>query len=90
MSDKQYDPTSADVERMTSREVMSLARISRATLWRRIGSGMLPAPVDQARQALFLKSAVLKALSGGGARPVAEKAERQLKSLREWRCKNNA
>ncbi|MFZ5721692.1 MAG: helix-turn-helix domain-containing protein [Pseudomonadota bacterium] len=39
--------------RMTTNEVCKLDRISRATLWRRIRSGALPAPVDRGRQALF-------------------------------------
>lgn len=77
------------VERMTTDEVMVLARISRATLWRRVLSGRLPAPIDQARQSLFLKSAVTSALAVENTRPhsVAVAAEQRLEALRRRRQK---
>lgn len=50
------------VERLTTSEVMSLARISRATLWRRVAAGHLPRPVGRGRQALFSRFAVIRAL----------------------------
>lgn len=82
-------PASVDVERMTTGEVMGLARISRATLWRRVAAGRLPAPIDQGRQALFLKSAVLSALVGEASRPhsAAVETERRLDALRRRRTK---
>lgn len=78
-----------DVERMTTDEVMALARISRATLWRRVAVGRLPQPIDQARQSLFLKSAVVTALAGAANRPhsIAVETERRLEALRRRRLK---
>lgn len=81
-------PQSAElVERVTTREVMALARISRATLWRRVASGRLPQPVDQARQALFLKAHVIQALSIPTAQPasVSVAIEQRLEVLRARR-----
>ena len=48
--------------RLTTREVCAAARISRATLWRRVACGRLPGPIDHARQALFCAQAVQRAL----------------------------
>lgn len=48
--------------RLTTTEVCRLARLSRATLWRRIAEGRLPRPVDHGRQALFCAQAVRQAL----------------------------
>lgn len=48
--------------RMTTREVCAFARISPATMWRRVKTGRLPRPVDQAREALFKREQVLDAL----------------------------
>lgn len=48
-------------ERLTTSEVLTLLRISRATLWRRIAEDRLPRPLDRGRQALFAKEAVLEA-----------------------------
>lgn len=56
------------IARLTTAEVLSLLRISRATLWRRIAAEQLPRPVDHGRQALFSKSAVLEAASRSDAR----------------------
>ncbi|MCV0416515.1 MAG: helix-turn-helix domain-containing protein [Brevundimonas sp.] len=83
------EAASIDVERMTTDEVTALARISRATLWRRVAAGRLPKPVDQARQSLFLKSAVVKALAGEANRPhsMAVETERRLEALRRRRLK---
>ncbi len=77
------------VERPTTHEVMALARISRATLWRRVLAGRLPPPIDQARQALFLKSAVMLALAVEPSRPhsAAVAAEQRLEALRRLRHK---
>lgn len=84
-------PPSAEavVERMTTSEVLALARISRATLWRRVRCGRLPAPTDQGRQALFLKSAVIAALSAEADRrpDVAVAIEQRLEQLRRRRRK---
>lgn len=49
--------------RITTAEVCALGRFSRATMWRRIAAGALPGPVDQARQALFDRDAVIAALT---------------------------
>lgn len=48
--------------RLTTDEVCALARISRATLWRRVAQGRLPRPIDHARQALFSARDVSEAL----------------------------
>jgi predicted DNA-binding transcriptional regulator AlpA len=78
------------LERMTTQEVMALARISRATLWRRVAARRLPAPVDQGRQALFLKVDVLAALQGEAAGPVSVTvaAVQRLEALRRRRQKS--
>ena len=85
------DPSEASegVERLTTHEVMALARISRATLWRRVLAGRLPPPIDQARQSLFLKSAVMLALAVESTRPhsAAVAAEQRLEALRRLRHK---
>lgn len=52
--------------RLTTGEVCQIARISRATLWRRIKSGGLPLPIDRGRQALFDRAQVLRALHAPG------------------------
>lgn len=79
----------AGVERMTTGEVLALARISRATMWRRIACGRLPRPVDQARQALFLKADVIQALATATAQPVSISVaiEQRLEALRRRRRK---
>lgn len=88
---KTVPPPSAEagVERMTTAEVLALARISRATLWRRIASGRLPAPADQGRQALFVKQAVIAALTTDAAQPrdVTVAIEQRLEQLRRRRRK---
>lgn len=61
MSDTETEDL-AVVQRLTTAEVMALARISRATLWRRVASGRLPMPIDRARQSLFARAAVITAL----------------------------
>lgn len=48
--------------RLTTKEVCDLARFSPVTLWRRIRSGQMPAPIDQGRQSIFDRQAVLSAL----------------------------
>ena len=48
--------------RMTASEVIALARFSRQTLRRRIKRGAFPKPVDEAREQIFDRDAVLKAL----------------------------
>lgn len=48
--------------RLTTTEVCQIARISRATLWRRVACGRLPKPIDQARQALFCAEGIERAL----------------------------
>lgn len=48
---------------LTLSEVCSHAGVSRATLWRRIKSGALPGPAGRARQSLFDKKAVHRALA---------------------------
>jgi excisionase family DNA binding protein len=46
--------------RMTTREVCSLARYSRSTLWKRIDAGTMPAPIDRGGGGyLFDRRAVL-------------------------------
>lgn len=49
--------------RLTTDEVCALARVSRATLWRRVAQGRLPAPIDRGRTALFCAEEVFAALS---------------------------
>lgn len=55
---------SADLPtRLTTPEVLALARYSRATLARRIGAGVMPKPIDRgADGGIFDRDAVLKAL----------------------------
>ncbi len=48
--------------RITTSEVCALGRFSRATLWRRVKAGTLPAPIDQSRQAIFERERVIAAL----------------------------
>ena len=50
------------MQRLTTREVCALARLSPATVWRRVRSGEFPKPVDYGRQALFDRSAIEQAL----------------------------
>lgn len=79
--------------RLDTAEVCAIARISRATLWRRIAAGRLPAPVDRGRRALFDADAVFSALlpaAGGLLRERSAEADRavavrlaQLRSLRD-------
>ena len=82
---------SAGVERLTTEEVMALARISRASLWRRVGDGRLPMPIDRARQALFSRVAVIEALAIT-RRPLARAVvtEARLDALRRRRHKKEA
>ncbi|MBB1178048.1 hypothetical protein DSM05_02620 [Pseudomonas sp. FW305-3-2-15-E-TSA4] len=76
------------VERMTTGEVLALARISRATLWRRIQCGRLPPPVDQARQALFLRADVVQALAAARQPDsISVAIEQRLEALRQRRQK---
>lgn len=49
--------------RITTSEVCVLGRFSRATLWRRVASGALPAPIDQGREAIFDRDRVAAALA---------------------------
>nr|WP_314188138.1 hypothetical protein [uncultured Brevundimonas sp.] len=49
--------------RITTSEVCVLGRFSRATLWRRVASGALPAPIDQGREAIFDRDRVVAALA---------------------------
>lgn len=88
-SEPAADPAAA-VERMTTREVMALARISRASLWRRIKAARLPQPVDHAREALFSKAAVITALHAEAAQPASftVAAVQRLEALRRRRHKN--
>lgn len=77
------------IERLTTTEVMSIARISRATLWRRVATGRLPMPVDRGRQALFVKQSVFAALQVESAQPlsVTVTIEQRLDALRRRREK---
>ena len=72
------------VERLTTQEVLALARVSKATLWRRIAQGRLPAPVDRGRQALFVRAAVLEALRVSNQTPLSHTlaTEDRLEALR--------
>jgi len=49
--------------RITTSEVCALGRFSRATLWRRVKDGSLPAAVDQSREAIFDRDRVIAALA---------------------------
>ena len=49
--------------RITTSEVCVLGRFSRATLWRRVASGALPAPIDHGREAIFDRDRVAAALA---------------------------
>ena len=49
--------------RITTAEVCALARISRATMWRRVRAGALPRPIDYGREALFDQGQVVAALA---------------------------
>ena len=74
------------VERLTTHEVLALARISRATLWRRVASGRLPPPIDFGRQALFSRVAVVAALAlEATATSRTLETERRLEALRRRR-----
>lgn len=86
-----YRDDLAAVERMATGEVLALARISRATLWRRVASGRLPAPIDQGRQSLFLRSEVIRALKVETAVPhsIAVATEQQLAAIRRRRRKQS-
>lgn len=80
------------VRRLTTREVCALGRFSRATMWRRVQSGALPAPIDHARQALFDAEAVERALSIVTAKAPAEAskaavAERMAQLERRWQAR---
>ena len=57
-----------DHPRITSREICELARYTKATLWRRIDAGQMPAPIDRGGDGfLFDRKAVLAALGYGAA-----------------------
>lgn len=73
--------------RLTTAEVMSLARISRATLWRRISAGRLPQPVDRAREALFSEAEVHAALNAASTTAMSQtlRTEERLEMLRRRR-----
>jgi predicted DNA-binding transcriptional regulator AlpA len=59
---------SADILRMTTREVCALARYSSSTLWKRIKQGRMPPPVDRGGGGhLFNRRAVLMALGTDAA-----------------------
>lgn len=60
--------------RLTTTEVCQLARLSRASVWRRIAAGRLPAPIDHGRQALFCAEAITRALSRPAVEPAARDA----------------
>jgi predicted DNA-binding transcriptional regulator AlpA len=81
------EPQGVALERMTTGEVLALARISRATLWRRIACGRLPRPVDQAREALFSKVEVIQALASAKQDPASVAIEQRLEALRRRRQK---
>lgn len=49
--------------RLTKSEVCAIARISPATMWRRIKAGRLPLPIDRGRESLFDRDSVLRSLS---------------------------
>lgn len=70
------------MKRLTTTEVCAVARFSRATLWRRIRSGDMPAPVDHARQALFCAVAVERALTS--AKPSKPTTAGAPRSSRRW------
>lgn len=72
------------LNRMTTCEVMAAARISRATLWRRVACGRLPRPIDQARQSLFLRCEVDQALARDprGEAALAVAIEQRLATMR--------
>lgn len=78
----------ASVERLTTDEVLALARISRASLWRRVADGRLPLPIDRGRQALFSRAAVIDALATA-CRPLSQTmiTEARLEALRRRRHK---
>lgn len=72
--------------RLTSGEVCALARISKATLWRRVARGHLPRPVDHARQALFSAHAVEHALAQQQSARTSETMDQAIEaSLARWR-----
>lgn len=76
MSPPLIEPAVAPVPhpRLTTTEVCQLARLSRASVWRRIAAGRLPAPIDHGRQALFCAQAVAAALQKTPERPSPEEA----------------
>ena len=85
------EPGLDTVERMTTSEVLALARISRATLWRRINEARLPRPVDCGRQSLFLRRDVIAALTiQPSLRSHTEATEKRLEMLRRRRQKKGA
>ncbi|MBJ7484203.1 helix-turn-helix domain-containing protein [Brevundimonas sp.] len=87
MSDAEPQDLAA-AQRLTTAEVMALARISRATLWRRVASGRLPTPIDHGRQSLFARLAVIAALTKEPV-PMSHtlETERRLAALRRRRHK---
>lgn len=58
MSGSAQGPLLAAAARLTSQEVCTRLRISRATLWRRIQAGLVPPPVDRGRQSLFAATVI--------------------------------
>lgn len=69
--------------RVTTREACRLARVSRATLFRRIAQGRLPGPVDRGRELLFCRRSLISALSSPptGTDPATEDAAAALDAL---------
>lgn len=76
------------MKRLTTAEVCALARFSRATLWRRIRAGEMPAPVDHGRQALFLAvdvERVLGAIKGPEPKPPPTKPAPRRWTADRWK-----
>lgn len=78
------------MQRLTTKEVCDLARLSPATVWRRVRRGELPKPIDYGRQALFDRSAVEQALGwhphvNGSVLPAAAKPRAATWSPDRWR-----
>jgi predicted DNA-binding transcriptional regulator AlpA len=67
-------PVDGFTARLTTTEVCRLARLSRASVWRRISTGRLPGPIDHGREALFCARAVAQALEKTAARPSPDEA----------------
>lgn len=61
-------------DRITTSEVLELARYGRHTLWKRIRQGRFPKPVDRGRENLWSRADVEKAL-GLSTEDVKDEAE---------------